>query len=115
MAYDYIHRTSSLNLAQSRANPDGTITWVIAGRDPGFVNWLDPDGQPNGIVTLRWQGLAPGTEPDRALLSVEVMPLSQLRQRLPRAGAMWLTPAERRVQQGARRYSHGLRAEPAAF
>ena len=113
VAYDYIDRTSSLNLAQSRANADGTITWVIATRDPGFANWLDPDRQPNGMVTLRWQGLPPGTAPDRAVRSVEVMPLSQLRQSLHGGEQMWLTRSERRFQQKARRASHALRAASA--
>ena len=112
VAYDYITRTSSLNLAQSRANADGTITWIIASRDPGFVNWLDPGGQPNGIVTLRWQGLVEGTDPDRALVSVDVMPLSRLRQDLQDGTDMWLTPAGRRLQQKARRDSHALRTAP---
>lgn len=116
VAYDYINRTSSLNLAQSRANPDGTFTWVIARRDPGFVNWLDPDGQPGGIITLRWQGLAPGTVPDRALRSVELVRLPELRRHLMQADAqMWLTPAARREQRAARRRAHALRAEPATF
>lgn len=116
VAYDYINRTSSLNLAQSCANPDGTITWVVARRDPGFVNWLDPGGQPSGIVTLRWQGLAQGTVPERALRSVEVVRLPELRRHLMQADSqMWLTPAERREQRTARRRAHGLRAEPATF
>ncbi len=116
VAYDYINRTSSLNLTQSRANADGTLTWVIASRDPGFVNWLDPGGQPNGIITLRWQGLAPGTNPGRALRSAEIKPLSELRHYLAQAGRdFWLTPSERRKQRDARRRSHGLRAAPATF
>lgn len=112
VAYDYINRTSSLNLAQSRANADGTITWVIASRDPGFVNWLDPGGQQNGIVTLRWQGLVAGTDPDRALGSVDVIPLSRLKQNLQGGTGMWLTPAGRRLQQKTRRDSHATRTAP---
>ena len=116
VAYDYIDRTSSLNLAQSRANADGTITWVIASRDPGFVNWLDPGGQLNGIITLRWQGLAPDTNPGRAVRSVEIKPLSELRHDLAQAGRdFWLTSADRRAQRDARRRSHGLRAAPVTF
>jgi hypothetical protein len=115
VAYDYINRTSSLNHAQSRANADGTISWVIAARDPGFANWLDPGGHPNGIVTLRWQGLIAGTSPESALRSVAVVPLAQIRQHVPQAGTgMWLTPAERRQQRDFRRESHALGATPAA-
>jgi hypothetical protein len=29
---------------------------VISTRDPGFANWLDASGAPEGQLLLRWQG-----------------------------------------------------------
>jgi hypothetical protein len=46
-------RTGSLNKAQSRPNPDGTWTYVLANTDPGVHNWVDPCGLTEGILTLR--------------------------------------------------------------
>ncbi|MCL4673608.1 MAG: DUF1214 domain-containing protein [Sphingomonadaceae bacterium] len=108
VAYDYIRRTSSLNSHQARHNSDGTITLVIARRDPGFVNWLDPSGHAGGILTLRWQGLPSGADPARAIRSVEVIDLAALRKRHPDP-ALWLTPAERRAQRADRAQTHAHR------
>lgn len=96
VAYDYIDRTSSLNLAQARPNPDGTITYVIAARDPGAANWLDPSGQGGGIMTIRWQGLPGGVTPAQAVREVRKVSLP-----LP-ADIATVSPAERRLQQKER-------------
>lgn len=37
-------------------NPDGTVTVVIAARDPGFGNWLDTCGHSHGTMLWRWTG-----------------------------------------------------------
>jgi hypothetical protein len=50
---DYLHHTATLNLAQSRRNRDGTITFVIAAHDPGVANWLDTDGLHEGSIFVR--------------------------------------------------------------
>jgi len=49
----------SLNSAQARPNPDGSYTVVVSPTDPGVFNWVDATGLPVGVVTVRWQGLAP--------------------------------------------------------
>ncbi len=54
---DYVHRTATLNLAQSRRNADGTLTFIIAARDPGVANWLDTGGLHEGSIFVRWQNL----------------------------------------------------------
>jgi len=46
---------NSLNTHQADINPDGTITFVVANRDPGIFNWIDPGGNREGILMLRWQ------------------------------------------------------------
>ena len=47
-------RNGCLNTAQSRANADGSYTFVLSMRDPGVHNWLDPSAMSEGILTLRW-------------------------------------------------------------
>ncbi|MCZ6830705.1 MAG: hypothetical protein O7F73_14185 [Gammaproteobacteria bacterium] len=51
---EIVSRNGCLNTAQSRANPDGTYTFVLAMQDPGVPNWLDPTDMREGILTLRW-------------------------------------------------------------
>jgi hypothetical protein len=48
-----VDSTGSLNKAQSVANGDGSYTYVISPSDPGVVNWIDSDGLPEAILTLR--------------------------------------------------------------
>jgi hypothetical protein len=48
-----VDRTGSLNKAQSVTNGDGSYTYVISPSDPGTVNWIDSDGLPEAILTLR--------------------------------------------------------------
>lgn len=50
---EIVDRTGSLNKAQSRPNEDCTYTYVISPTDPGVANWIDSDGLPEGILTLR--------------------------------------------------------------
>lgn len=54
---DFRSRTSSLNNAQAIPNPDGSTTYIISKQDPGYHNWLDPDGRSEFILINRWQGL----------------------------------------------------------
>jgi hypothetical protein len=62
---DIFGSTGSLNKAQSRPNEDGTYTYVISAEDPGVANWIDTDGLPEGILTLRMAEFGPtGPAPD---------------------------------------------------
>jgi hypothetical protein len=56
---DIVDRTGSLNKAQSAANHDGSYTYVISATDPGTQNWIDTDGLPEGILTLRMAEFGP--------------------------------------------------------
>lgn len=56
---DIYNSTGSLNKAQSRPNEDGTYTYVIAAENPGVANWIDTDGLPEGILTLRMAEFGP--------------------------------------------------------
>src|SRR5262245_7735239 len=59
---EIVHRTASLNKAQSVPNPDGTYTFVVSVPDPGVHNWVDPCDLHEGILTLRWAEF-PGGRP----------------------------------------------------
>lgn len=48
------NRNGCLNKTQIEKNSDGTYTFIVALKDPGVRNWLDPSDMPEGILTLRW-------------------------------------------------------------
>lgn len=53
---DYRHHKIHVNAHDATLNPDGTLTLVVAARDPGFGNWLDTAGHEHGTMLLRWTG-----------------------------------------------------------
>jgi hypothetical protein len=79
---DYEHHQTSLTRAQSRADPDGSLRYVISERDPGIANWLETTGHPQGLMMLRWQRVArPLTATDGP--QVEVVPFAEIASHLP--------------------------------
>ncbi|MCU1467805.1 MAG: hypothetical protein JWM72_3733 [Actinomycetia bacterium] len=50
---DFANRQTSLNLAQAFVDHDGRIRLVLAHRDPGVPNWIDTEGQPEGMLVYR--------------------------------------------------------------
>ncbi len=105
---DIVNRTASLNKAQSAANPDGTLTYVVSVKDPGVHNWLDPCDLHEGIITLRWAEFPSGRpSPDLSVKS-RVVPLARLREELPE-GTKFVTPEERRRQLEERARSYAWR------
>jgi hypothetical protein len=103
-------RTGSLNLAQSVPNPDGTYTFVVSVSDPGVHNWLDPSDMHEGILTLRWAEFGGGQPgPDTGATS-ELVPLSDLRTRLPE-GTRFVSPGERKTQQQERAAAYARRLQ----
>jgi hypothetical protein len=80
---DVVHRTGSLNKAQSLPNRDGSYTYVVSPVDPGAHNWIDTSGTREGILTLRWAEF-PGGRPGPDLRAEScLVPLDQLRAHLP--------------------------------
>jgi hypothetical protein len=53
---DYRYHRITLNNHSAKLEPDGSARFVIAQRDPGHPNWLDPAGHARGIVGVRWVG-----------------------------------------------------------
>lgn len=72
--FDYLRHPVSLNRAQAVAGDDGTVTMVIAHRDPGVPNWLSTEGRPFGLVFWRFMLPEGPIETPRA----EVVALSDL-------------------------------------
>jgi hypothetical protein len=69
-------RTSSLSKAQSKRNPDGSCTYVIALQDPGIANWIDTAGLREGWFQLRWQNVPAGGDPGAS--EVQLVPLVEI-------------------------------------
>jgi hypothetical protein len=105
-----VYGSSSLNNYQSKVNPDGSITLVLARKDPGVYNWLDVAGIPYGFIAVRWQGLThpvAGTSAN-GIESVKVVKVSDLKTELPPT-TVWVTPAEREEQRANRASQYMLR------
>jgi hypothetical protein len=71
-------RQNSINGHQSVIDSDGVFRAVIAHEDPGVPNWLDTGNHTAGIIQGRF--LLPACTPQ---VTLQVVPLSQLRDRLP--------------------------------
>ncbi len=107
---DILNRTSTLNKAQSVANPDGTYTYVLSVKDPGVHNWLDTCGFPEGMLTLRMAEF-PGKKPSLDLSAQgRVVKFNELANHLPE-GTTYLD-ADGRAQQRAARASAYSRRLP---
>ena len=57
----YRYRRVSLNRNQVHYEPDGSFAIVVAHRDPGVPNWIDPAGLPTGMIF--WRFLLPEENP----------------------------------------------------
>jgi len=73
--FEYRERRVSLNRKQLALADDGSYRIVIAHRDPGVHNWLDPEGHTDG--TIFWRILLP--EGEAAKPSCTLMPLADVR------------------------------------
>ena len=104
---DILHRTGSLNKAQSVPNADGSYTFVVSLKDPGVHNWVDPCDLRRGILTLRWAEF-PDTGARRVSANSKLVRLDELKQQLP-AGTRFVTAEERRQQLERRAAGYGWR------
>jgi len=76
---DFADRQTSLNGHQAHVDSDGRVRIVLAPRDPGVPNWIDSEGRPRGLLVYRWVFARSNPVPKS-----QVVPLSELRARLPR-------------------------------
>jgi hypothetical protein len=98
---DVVHRTGSLNKAQSLPNADGSYSFVLSRHDPGVHNWIDPTDMREGILTLRWAEF-PNERPTSDLAATSrVVPLDRVRDFLPDE-TKTVNAAERAAQQAER-------------
>jgi hypothetical protein len=101
-ATDYIDHQTSLNGCQANVDADGVIRVVIAARDPGVSNWLDPLGLKFGGVDFRiWKA---ARVPD---IKTYLIDYDRLFAKLP-SGTLRMAPPER-AQSLRRRRLAGLR------
>ena len=107
----YWERQSSLNNGQSRRNPDGSLTYVVAHEDPGVANWLDPCGFEHLLVVNRWQGLRGGGQPTAC---GRLVPLADVDSELP-ADVPRLTPEERARELKERQETFLLRFDDKGY
>jgi hypothetical protein len=94
---DFANRQTSLNMAQAFVDDDGRVRLVLAHDDPGVPNWIDTEGQPEGMLVYRSIGTRSRPAPESRIL-----PVGELRAHLPRAHPV-VDGNERRAQLAARR------------
>ena len=90
-------RQSSLNGSQAVLDDDGIFRGVIAHRDPGVPNWIDPEGHTRGTIGIRYLFPEHVAQP-----SLQSVPVEQLRSILP-ASTPEVPPDERRAMIERRR------------
>jgi hypothetical protein len=92
---------SSLNSFAAAGNADGTITAVVAAKDPGISNWIETQGLRDVLVTGRWQSLPPQYVRNGPKLRTRLVKLAELDKVLPKDIAR-CSPEERK-ERNARR------------
>lgn len=83
---DWFNHQSSLNGGQAVIDADGRFRAVISVDDPGVPNWLDPGGNCEGSLMLRWTEASSGPAP-----SLRLVQLAEVRNHLPPSTAMVTT------------------------
>ncbi len=94
---DFPNRQTSVNMAQAFVDDDDRVRLVVAHDDPGVRNWIDTEGQPEGMLVYRSIGTRSRPVPD-----VQVLSIDALRRHLP-ASTPVVDPVERRGQLAQRR------------
>lgn len=105
---DYYQYASTMNLKQSRANPDGSYTYVISSKDPGHINWIDTGGLNDGYLVARWELFPQITDGSGAVKSVQKVKLSELKGALAEA-SVFVSHKERAQLLNDRRNKLNLR------
>ncbi len=96
---DFATRQSSLNDYQAVRSADGVVRAVIAHEDPHLANWLDPGGETEGTLFVRY--LYPDSVRTPELRRVK---LHELADALPE-GEPTITPEQRLLTLAERRHA----------
>jgi hypothetical protein len=107
---NYWDQQTSLNIAQSVANADGSYTIVVSPTDPGVANWVSTGGLNQGTISIRFQDLDP-TATNLPKVSSQVVALSDLGTVLP-AGTTYVTAAQRQAALDVRKAGFDKRFAP---
>jgi hypothetical protein len=94
---DFANRQTSLNMVQTAVDDDARVRIVVSHDDPGVPNWIDTEGQREGMLTYRSIGTR-----TRPTLEACVVPLTELREHLPQSCPV-IDESERREQLARRR------------
>jgi len=107
---NYWDQQTSLNIAQSVANADGSYTIVVSPTDPGVANWVSTGGLNQGTISIRFQDIdTTGTNLPK--VSSQVVALSDLGTVLP-AGTVYVTAAQRQAALDERKAGYDKRFAP---
>ncbi|MUM33661.1 DUF1214 domain-containing protein, partial [Mycolicibacterium sp. CBMA 361] len=107
---NYWDQQTSLNIAQSIANPDGSYTIVVSPTDPGIANWVSTGGLNQGTISIRFQDIdISGTNMPK--VSSQVVSLSDLDSILP-SGTTYVTAAQRQAALDERKAGYDKRFAP---
>ena len=68
---DYRYHRIHVNGRSAARNADGTLTLIVAPRDPGFGNWIDTAGHDQGTMLLRWIGATDHPIPDTKVIRLD--------------------------------------------
>lgn len=68
---DYRHHRIHVNGGSARLNADGSVTIILAARDPGYGNWIDTAGHQHGTMLLRWTGAKEHPVPATRLVKLD--------------------------------------------
>jgi len=99
---------SNYNLSQAVANADGTRTYLIAAKDPGYGNWVDTASLHEGWILFRWQGVAADLDGTKLVVEQKLLRLSELPDALPE-GVSKVSTQQRDQQLQERIADWGLR------
>jgi Protein of unknown function (DUF1214) len=84
IAPDPVYQTSSMNKSQGKANPDGSVTYVVAPIDPGYANWIDTVSMHEGWFLLRWQAMPATSSAEGLVRSVKLVKTKDLASAVPK-------------------------------
>jgi hypothetical protein len=93
-SHDFANHQSSLNGFQADREPDGSIYWVVAHRDPGVANWVDTTGHREGFMAPRWAYSETPPKDQWPTISAEKVAFDAIRDHLP-ADVRTVGPEER--------------------